>query len=100
MALKPGLQSLVLRAPFELEDGTDEARSAAEAFFDLTQDGVKTHEFGVGDPGQALVLVNAIDPELLRLQLLDGFDQLFLAAETLVDESEGRLDHGSTPAPE
>ena len=53
---------------------------------------VQAEQLLVRDAVEALVRVDAVDPEVLGGELLDGLDQADFVLETLFDEGERRLD--------
>src|SRR5690606_10785988 len=68
------LVAVVFGALLQITDRGDQLVAGAEAFLGVLERGVETEEFRVGDPGEALVLVYAIEPELLGSKALDCLD--------------------------
>src|SRR3954470_17692324 len=62
----------VLRALGELDDRRDELVARAEALLGLSEQGVEAKELRVGYLGETFAGPHAIDPQVLRGELLDG----------------------------
>jgi len=76
----------VLRAFLELDDRVDQLEAIAELLLDCAEGIVEAQEFGVGDELEALVGVEPVDPQVFLGELAQGFDELGLVSEALLDD--------------